>query len=171
MVTPFIGEIRMFGGNFAPKGWALCDGSLLNTNDNPELFSLLGTIYGGNGRTTFGLPDLRGRIPIGAGQGLGLTNRSIGATGGSETASLTESNVPSHTHRVEATTDTANQTSPSGNVLAQTATPIYTTGGAVAMSADAIPGSTAAGASFNNVMPSTIINFIIALTGRIPSQT
>ena len=100
MAQPYIGEIRMFGGNFAPLGWAFCDGQLLAIAQNDALFSLIGTTYGGDGQSTFALPDLRGRIPIHQGQGPLLTPRQIGETGGSETVTLTPAQLPTHTHRL-----------------------------------------------------------------------
>lgn len=98
--NPFLGEIRLFAGNFAPVGWALCDGSLLPISQNAALFSLLGTTYGGDGKTTFALPDLRGRAPIGMGNGIGLTPRLEGSTGGLEQATLSITQLPSHTHTI-----------------------------------------------------------------------
>ncbi len=95
---PYIAEIRLFAGNFAPAGWAFCDGSLLSISENDALFALIGTTYGGDGQSTFGLPDLRGRVPIGAGQGAGLSNRAIGEMLGQETVTLTTANMPSHSH-------------------------------------------------------------------------
>ncbi len=95
---PYIGEIRLFAGNFAPSGWAFCDGSLLSISENEVLFNLIGTTYGGDGQSTFAVPDLRGRVPVGQGQGPGLSNRIIGETGGQETVTLTSANMPSHTH-------------------------------------------------------------------------
>ena len=93
MSDPFIGEIRMFGGNFAPRGWAFCEGQLLSVNQNDALFSLLGTIYGGDGRTTFGLPDMRGRVPVHMGQGPGLSDRRLGSKGGEENVTLTVNQI------------------------------------------------------------------------------
>ncbi|MBD3756388.1 MAG: phage tail protein, partial [Gammaproteobacteria bacterium] len=98
MSEPFVGEIRMFAGNFAPRGWAFCDGQLLAVSQNDALFSLLGTIYGGDGRTTFGLPDMRGRIPVHQGSGPGLSPRRLGSKSGAETETLTVNQMPSHTH-------------------------------------------------------------------------
>ena len=109
MSEPFVGEIRMFAGNFAPRGWAFCDGQLLATSQNDALFSLLGTIYGGDGRTTFGLPDLRGRIPVHAGTGPGLSPRRLGAKAGAEKVTLTVNELPSHTHDLVASNQAGNQ--------------------------------------------------------------
>jgi len=112
MSEPFVGEIRMFAGNFAPRGWAFCDGQLLAVSQNDALFSLLGTIYGGDGRTTFGLPDMRGRTPLHAGQGPGLSNRRLGAKAGAENVTLTVNQLPSHRHDWQATTALASSQSP-----------------------------------------------------------
>ncbi|MEM9218733.1 MAG: tail fiber protein [Cyanobacteria bacterium P01_F01_bin.150] len=171
MVQPYIGEIRMFGGNFAPVGWALCDGSILSTTEHEALFSLLGTTYGGNGRTTFGLPELRSRIPIHYGSGSGLTPRSLGAKGGSESITLASSQVPNHTHSVSAVTETANSSDPAGLVSASSLVNTYTKSEApVNMSADAVASSGGSDSSFNNWQPFLCVNFIIALTGIYPTQ-
>src|SRR4051794_16038468 len=112
MSQPFLGEIRMFGGNYAPKNWALCSGQILNISQNTALFSLLGTTYGGNGTTTFALPNLGGNSPLGAGQGPGLANRQLGETGGQTTVTLTPSQMPSHTHVASATDADGDQDAP-----------------------------------------------------------
>ena len=122
MSEPFVGEIRMFAGNFAPRGWAYCDGQLLAVSQNDALFSLFGTIYGGDGRTTFGLPDLRGRFPIHAGQGPGLSNRRLGSKGGAETVTVTANQLPSHTHPIKGTNDNATASDPAGQLPAQSTT-------------------------------------------------
>ena len=123
---PLIGEIRLFAGNFAPRGWALCDGQLLAINQRQALFSILGTMYGGDGRTTFGLPDLRGRVPVHAGEGPGLTKRSLGQKGGAETHVLTVHEMPSHAHQAMGSADPGKQSSPLGNVWAtQQRTKVY----------------------------------------------
>ena len=126
-MEPFVGEIRMFAGNFAPRGWAFCDGQLLSVSDNDALFSLLGTIYGGDGRTTFGLPDLRGRIPIHAGQGSGLSNRRLGSKGGAEQVTVTVNQTPTHTHDWKATDGLAQNDSPANTGLAKPTSNIYQT--------------------------------------------
>ena len=125
MSEPFVGKIRMFAGNFAPRGWAFCDGQLLAVSQNDALFSLLGTIYGGDGRTTFGLPDLRGRIPIHAGTGPGLSPRSLGNKAGTEIETLTVNQIPSHTHSWQATSDDAQDRSPIGNAPAKSGPDVY----------------------------------------------
>src|SRR3954454_5741331 len=118
MSDPFIGELRLFGFNFAPRNWATCDGQLMSISQNTALFSLLGTQYGGNGQTTFALPDLRGRVPKHAGQGPGLSTYTIGQVGGTETQTLSASQMPAHTHAVAASTDDATTSQPGGKVPA-----------------------------------------------------
>ena len=117
MSEPFTGEIRMFAGNFAPRGWAFCDAQLLSVSQNNALFSLFGTIYGGDGRTTFGLPDMRGRIPLHQGQGPGLSNRRLGSKGGSEKVTLTTNQLASHAHDMNANTAAADTSAPQGRWL------------------------------------------------------
>lgn len=171
MSEPFVGEIRMFAGNFAPRGWAFCDGQLLAVSQNDALFSLLGTIYGGDGRTTFGLPDMRGRIPIHAGSGPGLSQRRLGAKGGAEKVTLTVNQMPSHTHNWRASTNIANLLTPVGNVMAQTVADVYredldSPGGMNTGVVANVGGSR----SHTNLMPYVCINFIIALFGIYPSR-
>ncbi|MEO0868045.1 MAG: tail fiber protein [Cyanobacteria bacterium J06642_11] len=173
MSEPYVGEIRMFAGNFAPRGWAFCDGQLLTTNQNDALFSLLGTIYGGDGRSTFGLPDLRGRIPMHAGAGPGLTNRSIGQRGGAEEETLTINQLPSHTHQLVATSATGDSDDPTNRLLAQPPSDNFYTAASNAdttLAADAVSNA-GSSASVSNLMPTLCINFIIALIGIYPSRT
>ncbi len=171
MSEPFIGEIRMFGGNFAPRSWALCDGQLLAISQNDALFSLLGTIYGGDGTTTFGLPDLRGRIPIHQGSGPGLTSRQIGTKGGSETVAITTSHAPSHGHIIQASTTAGNRSVPGGNFLGASPTVrvFRPVGPNVDLNAASIT-NIGGGQSHANTMPFQCVNFIIALTGIFPSR-
>ena len=171
MSDPFIGEIRMFAGNFAPRGYALCDGQLLLIAQNTALFSLLGTIYGGDGATSFGLPDLRGRVPIHAGSGPDLSSYDIGANGGAEQVTLTVNHVPSHTHPLQATDDQGSTPNPSGNVLAMSTTvdAYFDDTPATALSANAI-ANIGGSEAHTNLMPFLCIHFIIALTGTYPSQ-
>jgi microcystin-dependent protein len=172
MSEPFVGEIRMFAGNFAPRGWAFCDGQLLAVSQNDALFSLLGTIYGGDGRTTFGLPDLRGRIPIHAGHGPGLSERRLGSKAGEEKVTLTVNQLPSHRHDVFASSTGASSGNPSGNVSANTApTNVYSTALALpeSMSSSAVSG-TGGSRSHTNLMPYLCVHFIIALVGIYPSR-
>lgn len=170
MSEPFVGEIRMFAGNFAPRGWALCDGQLLAISQNDALFSLLGTIYGGDGRTTFSLPDLRGRLALHAGTGPGLSERRLGSRGGEERHTLTANEIPRHNHGVQANSNPATADNPVGNVFADTgghnsynsATPNVSMG---------LASSNAGGSqSHNNLMPFQCINYIISLFGIYPSR-
>jgi microcystin-dependent protein len=167
MALPFVGEIRMFGGNFAPLGWALCDGQLLPIAENEVLFQLIGTTYGGDGQETFALPDLRGRIPIHQGNG-----RIIGELDGSETVTLTANQLPTHTHPLLASTTLASDPNPQGRVLAQTrAAALYLDDApTVPLSPNA---ATPQGGSqpHDNMMPFVGINFIISLFGIFPSPT
>ena len=171
MSEPFVGEIRMFAGNFAPRGWAFCDGQLLAVSQNDALFSLLGTIYGGDGRTTFGLPDLRGRIPIHAGDGPGVSSRRLGAKGGSEKVTLTTQELPPHGHTYGGTNSDAVRTDPIGSFPARSAGDRYKAGNAVrvAMNGQSL-ANTGGSQSHTNLMPFLCIHFIIALFGIYPSR-
>lgn len=171
MSEPFVGEIRMFAGTFAPRGWAFCNGQLLAVSQNDALFSLLGTIYGGDGRTTFGLPDLRGRIPVHTGTGPGLSPRPLGAKGGQEQVTLTVNQLPLHTHSMQASANLGGDSSPAGKVPAESpSVALYLEEGpSVAMDSAAI-GSMGGGQSHANLMPFQCINFIIALFGIYPSR-
>ena len=171
MSEPFVGEIRMFAGNFAPRGWAFCDGQLLAVTQNEALFSLLGTIYGGDGRTTFGLPDMRGRIPIHAGSGPGLTNRRLGVKFGPEKVTLTVNQLPSHTHPMRASTGVGNSNDPHNKVLSNSpSVDLYIEDPPTsAMAATAIT-SVGGSQTHNNMAPFLGINFIIALVGIFPSR-
>jgi microcystin-dependent protein len=169
---PFVGEIKMFAGDFAPSGWAFCDGQLLNISDYPDLHSLIGDTYGGDGVTTFALPDLRSRIPMHKGQGPGLTDRPQGEMGGEEAVQLTEAQMPQHTHSLQAQDDAASVSTPGGNYLAQRGRPdIYDSDSdkLVQMGVDAI-GATGGSQPHNNMQPYLVLNFIIALEGSVPSQ-
>ena len=171
MSEPFVGEIRMFAGKFAPRGWAYCDGQLLAVSQNDALFSLLGTIYGGDGRTTFGIPDLRGRIPIHAGSGPGLSPRRLGAKAGSENETLIVNQLPSHTHALKGTNDIANESSPAGHVPAQTGTfDLYQAGAPTSAMASTMVSNVGGSRSHTNLMPFLCVNFIIALYGIYPSR-
>ena len=170
MSEPFVGEIRMFAGNFAPRGWAFCDGQLLAVSQNDALFSLLGTIYGGDGRTTFGLPDLRGRIPIHAGSGPGLSPRRLGAKAGTEQETLTVNQLPSHSHTMQASGDGADQRSASGNLFARTAFNSYSQGTPSSPMASNMISSVGGSRSHTNLQPYVCIHFIVALFGIYPSR-
>ncbi|YCM46714.1 tail fiber protein [Verrucomicrobiaceae bacterium 227] len=177
MSTPFIGEIKIFAGNFAPRGWALCDGQLLAISTNDALFSLLGTIYGGDGRTTFGLPDMRGRVPVHQGSGPGLTDRRIGVRGGQEQVTLTSTQMPAHDHggRLQAVDKDATTANAAGAMLAKSVgNSIYHTGVGRGskpnvMNTSAIQ-SVGGSQSHNNIAPVQCVNFIIALVGIYPSR-
>ncbi len=171
MSEPFIGEIKMFGGNFAPRGYAQCDGQLLPISQNTALFSLLGTQYGGDGRSTFGLPDLRGRAPVHQHPGPGLTSRDMGESFGSETATLQASHLPPHSHRQQASTSPASPAfGPSAAPGASATTNFYGSGSPqVAMAAAAV-GSTGGGQPHDNMAPFQVLNFIIALQGIFPPR-
>jgi len=178
MAEPYIGEIRIFGGTFAPNGWALCQGQLLPIAQNTALFSLLGTTYGGDGRTTFALPDLRGRVVMGFGQGPGLQDYVQGQTGGAETATLTTQQMPAHSHAVAAT-ETQSTTDPKGAVPANTAPPTPGTApkvyganpdGKTTMN-NAMIGQTGGNQPFGVQQPYLVINYIIALNGIYPSRS
>jgi len=191
MAEPFLGEIKMFGGNFAPRGYAFCNGQLLPISQNSALFSLLGTIYGGDGRTTFGLPDLRGRAALHFGQGPGLSNWRTGERGGEERVTLTTMNLPQHHHSLTPVTmklgENANKAGGSGKYLAKRTT--VSSGGTsvgdfnfsetdsgATLAGDAInQGTTTATAggsqAFGITQPSLAINYIIALQGLFPSRS
>ena len=178
MSDPYVGEIRMFAGNFAPRGWALCGGQLLPISQNDALFSLFGTIYGGDGRTTFALPDCRGRVPVHKGTGPGLTQRKQGAKGGVEQVTLTVNQIPSHAHgrSLKATSLDADSTDPEGKLLAKS------TGGSAYHTVKASDQTTVAmhpGVLTNtggsqphfNLAPTLCLNFIVALVGIYPSRS
>jgi microcystin-dependent protein len=165
---PFIGEIRMFGGNFAPNGWAFCSGQLMAISQNDTLFNLIGTTYGGDGQETFALPDLQGRVPIHQGSGF-----VIGQLAGSESVTLTSNQLPPHVHTVNVG-GSASTNSPSGARLASTATgsEIYapTPGTLVQAAGQEIPSSGGGNQPHENMMPFLTVNFIISLFGIFPSQ-
>jgi microcystin-dependent protein len=173
MSEPFVAEIRIFAGNFAIRNWAFCDGQLLPVAQNTALFSLVGTTYGGDGRTTFGLPNLQGRAPMHPGSGPGLTPRRLGEITGAETATLNESQIPSHNHTARGSSNPADSDTPANNVVARG-------GGRGAnsyLNADNDVGatkllqSTGDGQSHNNMQPYLAMYFIIALQGLYPSRS
>ncbi|MCK7594969.1 phage tail protein [Pseudomarimonas salicorniae] len=175
MSEPFVAEIRIFAGNFAPRGWAFCNGQLLPIAQNTALFSLVGTIYGGDGETTLALPNLQGRAPMHAGNGPGLSARSLGEAGGSDTVGLTESQLPNHTHALRASPNPAEAAAASlpaggGRGLARVV------GGSVyADPANLIDmpavGDAGGSQAHNNLQPFLALNFIIALVGLYPSES
>lgn len=180
-MEPFIGQIMMFGGNFAPRGWALCDGQLLAISQNSALFSILGTTYGGDGRTTFGLPDLRGRVPLHPGSGPGLSPRQLGQKGGTEDTTLSVGQLPAHGHTVAVpgTSAAGNTASPADAQMAaiqagkgkKVPESPYNQGGPA--DAGMLPfqtGDTGSNAAHDNMPPFQGVNFIIALVGIYPSR-
>ncbi|WP_299194009.1 tail fiber protein [uncultured Litoreibacter sp.] len=177
MSDPFLAQIVMFGSNFAPRSWAFCDGQLLPISQNSALFSLLGTIYGGDGRTSFGLPEMRGRVPIHAGNGPGLSPRRLGERGGSESETLTQAQIPQHNHNVTMRADSrsGNTDNPAGNIISTgSGTTLFRPNSArddVNMASDALTQNNVGGSqSHNNMQPFTAVNYIIALQGIFPSR-
>lgn len=169
MSESFLGEIKPVGFNFAPVGWALCNGQIMSISQNTALFSLLGTTFGGNGQTTFALPDLRGRVAIGSGAGPGLSFRDLGETAGAESVGLSINEMPSHRHNVNTLMVDASTRSALGAVPAKSARPIYGTGSTASMASDSIQ-PTGDSNPHDNVQPSLVVNYIIALQGIFPPR-
>lgn len=168
-MEPLIGSIMMFAGDFAPQGWALCDGQLLPISQNQALFSIIGTTYGGDGKTTFALPDLRGRVPVQQGTGSGLSHYGLGAKGGRETVTLTVTNLPAHNHSCSASTGEPDEGTAGGYALADSK--IYSsTAPSQAMNPNVI-GQTGGNQPVDVRQPSLAINFIIALVGLYPQRS
>jgi microcystin-dependent protein len=187
MSEPFLGQIMIFAGNFAPRGWAFCDGRLLSIAQNTALFSILGTTYGGNGQTTFALPDLRGRLPVSAGQGPGLSNYQLGEMTGTENVSLTTTSMPAHTHPITATatptvhasgrgdtdtvTDAVPGTASSGTPYAASPDGATTmNAGMVTVALSVQAGVSGGSQPFSVLQPLLALNFCIALEGIFPSR-
>lgn len=169
MADPFIGEIVMFAGNFAPRNWAFCDGQLLSIASNQALFSILGTTYGGDGRTTFALPDLRGRFPMHPGNGPGLSSRRLGEEGGTEAHVINSNQLPPHSHAMNlASASEGDATSPAANSLAVSDDRNYVSGTGASMGPS---GNTGGGQSVNHMPPFGAVQFIIALQGVFPSRS
>ena len=180
-MEPFIGQITMFGGTFAPRGWALCDGQLLPIAQNQALFSILGTTYGGDGRTTFALPDLRGRLAMHKGNGPGLSNRSLGEKGGNELTTLTTANLPATPITItgDVTVGTSdedgNSTEAAGNLIANASGSNFASGLPVDSALGGVSHNLSGqlnggGLSFSNTPPFQCVNYIIALVGIFPSR-
>ncbi|WP_121353651.1 phage tail protein [Flavisolibacter nicotianae] len=170
--SPLLGEITISGINFAPRGYAFCQGQILSIAQNTALFALLGTTYGGNGQTTFALPDLRGRVPMGQGQGPGLSPRTLGELSGTETVTLLSTQMPIHNHAFTAVSDAGDTSSPSGAYLANTGAldrEYKTSGTAVQMNPAAV-GTAGGSQPHNNMPPYLVLNFYIALEGIFPSR-
>ena len=170
MAQPYVGEIRMFAGNFAPAGWMFCEGQLLPISENETLFQLIGTTYGGDGQSTFALPDLRGRLPVHQGNGFILAE-----TGGAEEITLTVSQIPTHSHALLATSDAASATAPAASetlarALASTITPYGTDAPSVNLSPQMV-GSVGGSQPHSNFQPYLCIDYIISLFGIFPSPT
>jgi len=165
MSTPFLSEIKIVSFNFPPKGWALCNGQLLPINQNQALFSLLGTTYGGNGQTTFALPDLRGQVPIHVGNG-----HTLGEEAGSTSVTLNILQLPTHVHSIQATNTTATLDAPGGNVLGKAPTAAYGPAASLTPMNAGTVGSVGGSQPHNNMMPYLVLNFIIALQGIFPSR-
>ncbi len=172
MSSPFVAEIRIFPFNFAPRGWAFCDGQILPISQNTALFSLIGTYYGGDGRSNFALPNLQGSVPLGEGQGPGLSFYDLGEALGSPTVDLLQSEIPIHTHSLEAYGHNGTSASPGGNALAGTAMSLYnsSTSGLMPMSQNAV-GLSGGSQPHNNLMPYLVLNFCIALQGIFPPRS
>ncbi|MAD46011.1 MAG: phage tail protein [Oceanospirillaceae bacterium] len=174
MAEAFLGEIRVFAGTFAPHNWALCNGQALSISSYQALYSLLGTTYGGDGVSTFALPDMRGRLPVHKGDGLGLTSRPLGSRYGTETVTLTEDQIPAHNHPIQTSTSAPDQNVAVGNMLASGgAVKVYNENPAQSSIKDFSPeavGYQGGGQAHYNMMPYLCMNFIICLVGTYPSR-
>jgi|HubBroStandDraft_1064217.scaffolds.fasta_scaffold120849_2 microcystin-dependent protein len=179
-MDPFLGEIRMVGFNFAPNGWALCNGQLLAISSNTALFSLLGTTFGGNGVSTFGLPNLQSRVPIHQGQGVGLSVYTMGEMAGFENITLITNQIPAHNHLMAINNANANQTDPTGGLLSKTnngdrtsplAYPTYSNAASTGNLANNAISMTGGNLPHSNLQPFLVVNFIIALNGIFPSRS
>jgi microcystin-dependent protein len=170
MSEPFVAEIRIFAGNFAPRGWAFCNGQLLPVSQNTALFSLIGTTYGGDGRTTTALPNLEGRAPMQPGHGPGLTSRRLGERGGVEMVTLTEAQMPTHNHTLEGTRESGDNVNPANHYLAR-GTAMYLTPQNLGDMAEQTLPDTGGSQAHNNMQPYLTMNYIIALVGLYPSRS
>lgn len=173
MATPYLGEIRMFAGNFAPAGWAMCNGQLLAISQNAALFAIIGTFYGGNGINTFALPDFRGRVAVHQGQGAGLSNYVMGEVTGAENITLTASQMPQHNHLVNADGAAGGKNSPTGNfpgTVSPTATEKIYSSASNANMAPTMLGEAGGSQPHSNLQPLLVVTFIIALNGIFPSR-
>ena len=171
MAQPYVGEIRMFAGNFAPAGWMFCQGQLLPISENETLFQLIGTTYGGDGQSTFALPDLRGRVPIHNGQGPGLSSYQLGESGGVEQVTLTVQQIPVHAHQLVGSLDIPSQSNAGNAVTGQAAAKIYRVGSpSISLDPSAIAG-TGGSQPHENFQPYLCVDFIISLFGIFPTQT
>jgi microcystin-dependent protein len=166
MAQPYVGEVRMFAGNFAPAGWQFCSGELLAISENETLFQLIGTTYGGDGQSTFAVPDMRGRVPIHMGNSFILAQ-----TGGVEQVTLTPAQIPLHNHALMASTDVPTATDPQNNLPGQAAAKLYRSGTPTVTLAPQSIGSTGGNQPHTNMQPYLCVQFIISLYGIFPSQT
>ncbi|HSB09845.1 MAG TPA: tail fiber protein [Blastocatellia bacterium] len=169
MSSPYIGEIRMFGGNFAPQGWAFCSGQTIPISQNDTLFTLIGTTYGGDGQETFNLPNLQGRMPVHQGTGPGLSNYVIGQMGGTETVTLTVNQIPVHNHPFTANSASGTQSSPANGVSATNTQNQFSAANAV-QPMNPVMGPSGGSQPHENMMSFLVIDFIISLFGIFPSQ-
>jgi len=170
MSEPFVAEIRIFAGNFAPRGWAFCNGQLLPVSQNTALFSLIGTTYGGDGRTSTALPNLQGRAPMHPGRGPGLTARRLGERGGVETVTLTEAQMPSHNHTARASEEDGRFLTPE-NMYFGAGSTIYAQGTSNATMAEQTLPNAGGSQPHDNLQPFLVMNYIIALVGLYPSRS
>ncbi|MGD0089794.1 MAG: tail fiber protein [Planctomycetota bacterium] len=173
MATPYLGEIKAISFNYAPKGWALCNGQLLAINTNAALFSILGTTYGGNGTTNFALPNLQGKVPISFGSGPGLSPRTLGETGGEEAHTLNGQEMAAHTHPLNCSSSSGGSPSPTNNVWAKESAGVtmpYSNQAGSAMSGQALAGA-GGNLPHENRQPYLVVNYVIALTGIYPSRS
>lgn len=168
MALPYVGEIRMFAGNFAPAGWAFCEGQLLPITEYETLFQLIGTTYGGDGQNTFALPDLRGRLPLH--QGTFQNTYLLAESGGQETVVLTVNQIPAHNHAAQASSDGGTQTGPGGGLWAASGLNQFAAGSGTNNMANSM-GNTGGNQPHENMMPFLVVSFIISLFGIFPSQT
>jgi len=166
MAQPYVGEIRLFAGNFAPAGWASCEGQLLSISENETLFNLIGTTYGGDGQQTFALPDLRGRVPVHQGN-----SYTLAQSGGTETVALSAGQIPSHNHSLVVADAVGDKTDPAGNFWAQSAALVYASTNDGSTMAQGSLASEGGGQPHENMMPFVCLTFIISLFGIFPSQT
>ena len=172
MGSPYVGEIRMFGGNFAPAGWMFCAGQLLPISENETLFNLIGTTYGGDGQTTFAVPDLQGRVPIHSGQGSDGVNYTLGEKLGVETVTLTTAQIPAHTHAMPASSAIGTLSDPTNNLTSESpSVKIYSAAPPVAALDPTAVTLTGGSQPHNNLQPYLCISFIISLFGIFPSPT
>jgi microcystin-dependent protein len=173
-MDPILGMIQIFGFNFAPRGWAMCDGSLLSIAQNTALFSLLGTTYGGNGQTTFGLPDLRGRVPVGVGQGPGLSPNNLGQVSGTENITLISTQMPQHNHQMMGSSDPQATGDVSGNSLGSvgrgTGATIYAAGASTQVPMASVTTPAGGNQPHSNMQPYLVMNYCIAVEGIFPSR-